>query len=149
MRILRGLVVAALAGAALVVSGVALGVGPWPGLAQAVVAPRGDVRYTASRSGNSTTVRALRVGAEGGVLTAARFGGSWVYTLYHRGNGKPFIHALNTGQRFAVCIDLPWRARPNEVWNARLALSRDGRRLIVRSGAAVVATVDTKTFRVL
>src|SRR5262249_53249701 len=32
--------------------------------------------------------------------------GSWVYTLYSRGQDKPFVHALNAAQRFAVCIDL-------------------------------------------
>jgi hypothetical protein len=37
MRVLRWLVVVAVAGVALIASGVAFGVGPWPGLAGAVV----------------------------------------------------------------------------------------------------------------
>jgi hypothetical protein len=75
--------------------------------------------------------------------------GTWVYTLYHRQTGKPFIHALNSDQRYAICIDLPWNAGFQEIWNARLALVPDGRRLLVRSNGAVVAKVDTRTFRVL
>ncbi len=273
MRVLRWLVVVAVAGAALIASGVALGVGPWPGLAGAVVSPSGDVRYTASRGNGSTTVRAVRPAKQGGVLATAQFdgawgipavtstgvaggvspdgrmlvlseppsykglrseskfllvstatlkledtivlngefgfdtlssdgrtlyliqhrsradlvsyvvrgydlrqkgllpgvivakgesgsmrgypvaratshGGTWVYTLYHRLNGNPFIHALNTGQRFAVCIDLPTRIGSSNIWSARIVLSPDGRRLVVRSGGAAVATVDTMTFRV-
>jgi hypothetical protein len=30
----------------------------------------------------------------------------WVYTLYDGGGHTPFIHALNTAERFTVCIDL-------------------------------------------
>jgi hypothetical protein len=273
MRVLRWLVVVAVAVAALIATGAALGVGPWPGLATAVVSPQGDVRYTASRAAGSTTVRAVRTVNEGGVLATAQvdgawgipavtstglagglspdgrmlvlseppnynglrsqskflllstatlavedtlvlpgeFGfdtlssdgrtlyliqhrsradlvsyvvrgydlqqkrllpgvivakgetgsmrgypvaratsraGTWVYTLYHRMNGNPFVHALNTGRRFAVCIDLPSRVASGNIWSARLVLSPDGRRLVVRSGGAAVATVDTRSFRV-
>ena len=271
---MRWLIAAAVAAAALIGASVAAGVAPWPGLAQSVVSARGDVRYTATRSADSTTVRALRVDANGGELASAKLDGkwgipavtstgvagglspdgrmlvlseppsynglrsqstflvlstdaltlknrivlkgefgfdalapdgrtlyviqhrshsdlvsyvvrgydlrqgrllpgvivakgesgsmrgypvsratskeaSWVYTLYHRGSGKPFIHALNTRRRFAVCIDLPWKPGSSNIWLARLALTPDGRRLMVRSGGAAVATVDTKTFRVL
>lgn len=83
------------------------------------------------------------------VARATSRAGSWVYTLYHRSSGNPFIHALNTRQRYAVCIDLPWRPQSSEVWSARLSLSPDGRRLAVRSTGTAVAAVDTKTFRVL
>jgi hypothetical protein len=273
MRIPRWTVVAALAGAALIATGAASGVGPWPGLAGTVVGPSGDVRYTASRSDGSTTVRALRVGAEPAVLGRATIDGNWgipavtstglagglspdgrllvltqpssfsglrhnstflvlstktlevaqqvevngefgfdavssdnrtlyliqhrsssdlisyivrgydlrqhrllkraivakgegttmrgypvsratsahgiwVYTLYHRMNGKPFIHALNTAQRYAICIDLTWEPGSDDVWSTRLALSHDGRKLMVRSHGSTVATVNTRTFRV-
>jgi hypothetical protein len=30
----------------------------------------------------------------------------WVYTLYDGGGHTPFVHALNTAERFTVCIDL-------------------------------------------
>jgi hypothetical protein len=73
--------------------------------------------------------------------------GAWVYTLYNPGTGNPFVHALNTSQRLAVCIDLP-RGAAEGIWNMRLALSADERRLQVRSGGTSIATVDTKTFRV-
>jgi hypothetical protein len=72
---------------------------------------------------------------------------AWVYTLYNRGSGRPFIHALNTIRRFAVCIDLPAVAS-NDVWNTRLSLSADGRHLLVRSHGTAVAMVDTKSFGV-
>jgi hypothetical protein len=273
MRIVRWTTVAAIVGAALISSTVALAVGPWPGLAQAVVSPGGDVRYTALRSGSSTIVRAVRAAAKGGVVARAtldgawgipaitstdvpgglspdgqtlvlsepptynglrstsRFqvlstrtlklektivlngefgfdalapdrrtlyviqhrssrdlvsyvvraydlvrnrllrgtivakgesgsmrgypvsratskGAAWVYTLYTRGNGEPFVHALNTVRRFAVCVDLP-RVAPENIWTTHLALSADGRRLLVRSGGTALAAVDTKTFSVV
>jgi hypothetical protein len=75
-------------------------------------------------------------------------GGSWVYTLYNRGSGAPFIHALNTARRAAVCIDLPHVAAGN-LWNMRLSVSPDGRRLQVRSNGSAIAAVDIKTLRVL
>jgi hypothetical protein len=272
MRSPRAPIVAAVAAAALIATGAAFGVGPWPGVAGTVVGPSGHVRYTASRSDGSTTVRALRVGAAPAVLgrttidgdwgipavtstglagglspdgrllvltqpptysglrttstflvlstkrlaiaqevaVDGEFGfdtvssdnrtlyliqhqsssdlvsyvvrgydlrqhrllkraivakgegttmrgypvsratstrGVWVYTLYHRMNGKPFVHALNTARRYAICIDLTWQP-PADVWSTRLALSRDGRKLMVRSQGSVVATVNTRTFRV-
>jgi DNA-binding beta-propeller fold protein YncE len=261
---------AAVAALALTISGAAHAVGPWPGLASAVVSPDGHVRYTASRSAESTTVRAVRAGTviasakfdglwgipaitstgvAGGlspdgrllvlaqpptytslrkesrllllstntlalretvvlkgefgfdalspngrtlyliqhksardlvayvvrgydlrqqrllsgaivakgesenmrgypVARATRAQGAWVYTLYTRQTGKPFIHALATNGRYAVCIDLPWAASRQQIWTTRLSLSRDGRKLLVRSDGAVVARVDTRSFRV-
>jgi hypothetical protein len=72
--------------------------------------------------------------------------GTWVYTLYTRGTGKPFVHALNAAQRYAVCIDLPWES--DNPWLAKLKLSSDDRRLFVRSNGVVVATIDTHNFKV-
>jgi hypothetical protein len=68
--------------------------------------------------------------------------GQWAYTLYHRDSGKPFVHALNAAQRFAVCIDLPTTGADG------LRLSKDGRQLAVRRGGATVATIDTRSFKV-
>jgi len=34
------------------------------------------------------------------------------------------------------------------MWEARLALTPDGRKLLVRSGGAVVSRIDTRSFRV-
>ena len=272
--VVRWAIVAAVVAAALIATGAALGVGPWPGLAAAVVSPDRHVAYNATRANGSTIVRARTLGPGAHVLATATFDGSWgipavtstgvsgglshdghllvlsepatynglrtesrfllisapslalrstialpgefgfdalsadgrtlyviqhrsaedlvayvvrgydlahkhllkgaivakgesstmrgypvsrataksgiwVYTLYHRQTGKPFIHALNTNARFAVCIDLPWAATDQEAWSARLALSATGNRLLVRSNGAVVATVDTRSFRVL
>jgi hypothetical protein len=60
--------------------------------------------------------------------------GSWSYTLYQRttAGGKPFIHALNTRARVAVCIDLDWKGNQNDLGSVHLTLSRDEQRLIVR-----------------
>lgn len=273
MPVVRWSSLAAVAAVALTISGAAHAVGPWPGLASAVISPGGDVRYTASRSAESTTVRARALGPGGAVIATAKldglwgipaitstgvagglspdgrvlvltqpprynglrtesrllllsartlalqdtivlkgeFGfdafsadgrtlyliqhksardlvayvvrgydlaqkrllaraivakgesenmrgypvaratraqGAWVYTLYTRQAGKPFIHALATNDRYAVCIDLPWASSPQQIWSTRLSLSRDGRKLLVRSQGTVVARVDTRSFRV-
>jgi hypothetical protein len=50
-------------------------------------------------------------------------GGSPVYTLYRRGADGAFVHALDTQNGVAVCVDLPAGA----TW--RLAWSRGGERL--------------------
>jgi len=34
--------------------------------------------------------------------------GHWVYTLYSNANNYPFVHALDTVHRTAVCIGVPW-----------------------------------------
>ena len=39
-------------------AGAALAVGPWPGLVSSVSSPSGEVRYTATRGGGVTTVKA-------------------------------------------------------------------------------------------
>src|SRR5262249_37651744 len=52
--------------------------------------------------------------------------GAWAYTLYARDAGEPFIHALDTANRGARCIDLPWHGSQNRLWQMRLALSSDG-----------------------
>ena len=58
--------------------------------------------------------------------------GGWVYTLYSRADKSPFIHALDAAHRAAVCIDLHWSGPPSVASHFRLALSADGRRLVVR-----------------
>jgi hypothetical protein len=75
---------------------------------------------------------------------AAR-GGRWVYTLYLRQHGAPFVHALDTVGRRAVCVDLPMQARK---WTLRLSLAR--RTIVVRARgkSAPIARIDTRSFRV-
>jgi hypothetical protein len=65
--------------------------------------------------------------------------GRWAYTLYANGE-KPFVHALDTVARRAVCVDLPHAGD-------RLALH--GTRLIVLNQSRRVAVVDTRTLQVL
>jgi len=75
--------------------------------------------------------------------------GTWVYTLY--GNGRyPFIHALDTRNVEAVCIDLPKSWNRIDVAGLRLRWMADGR-LTVRyqSGGRPLATVDVKRLRVV
>jgi len=75
---------------------------------------------------------------------------AWAYTLYRRDGAKPFIHALDTTNRRAVCIDLPWRGSQDALWRVRLTLSADQTKLVLqrRGGGDPVAVVDTRTFRV-
>jgi len=82
------------------------------------------------------------------VSRATGHAGRWVYTLYNRQTGEPFVHALDTNHRYAVCIDLPEQVGGQDIWQTRLALTVNGRTLLVRSGGAVVARVDTTSFRV-
>lgn len=66
--------------------------------------------------------------------------GRWAYTLYRGGGEGPFVHALDTVRRAAVCVDLP-RA------GSRLALR--GSRIVVLNRGHEVAAVDARTLRVI
>jgi hypothetical protein len=51
---------------------------------------------------------------------ATSAGGRWVYTLYQKPSGEPFVHALDTVRGVAYCIDLPAnRALSNIVLSLR------------------------------
>jgi len=83
------------------------------------------------------------------VARATSAGGDWVYTLYQRGNEEPFVHALDTVSRTAVCIDLPWNTSDGEgIGTARLTLS--GTTLRVEGGHSSPArfAVDLTSFSV-
>jgi hypothetical protein len=68
--------------------------------------------------------------------------GVWAYTLYQGvGASKPFIHALDTVHRRAVCIDLEWHGTQAELAKLRLRLSADGRHLLLSSRGRTVITV--------
>lgn len=56
-------------------------------------------------------------------------GGRWVYTLYQKPNGEPFVHALDTVGAVAHCIDLPSNGN---VYNLVLSLGNGDRTLAVR-----------------
>ena len=72
--------------------------------------------------------------------------GRWVYTLYTRPGGHPFVHALDAVHRRAVCIDLPWRGSQARIWGMKLALGPG--RLVVHHGKERAAVIDTRRFRV-
>jgi hypothetical protein len=59
--------------------------------------------------------------------------GTWAYTLYQRQGAQPFIHALNTRDRLAICIDLEWKGDLNDVGAIRLTLSPDEKQLVIRT----------------
>jgi hypothetical protein len=73
----------------------------------------------------------------------------WAYTLYGGSSVPAFIHALDTRHVDAVCIDLPWKYLPANVWSYRLRSDGDGH-LVVRGphGRALV-TVDRRSDRIL
>lgn len=76
---------------------------------------------------------------------AADRDGTWVYTLYTRDGEEPFIHALNTRERRAVCIDLPLPEGQKPHRRTRLEMSPDGARLDVRRDGSTLVSVNTKT----
>ena len=71
--------------------------------------------------------------------------GRWAYTLYD-GTEHPFVHALDTANRSARCIDLDWLHGRKDLWAMRFAVSPDGGELRVHSGEKTVALVDTGTW---
>jgi hypothetical protein len=75
--------------------------------------------------------------------------GNWVYTLSQSGDNYPFVHALDTVHRTAVCIGLPWRwSDAQGIGTAKLSLQ--GATLKIEGGAVTQKRflLDTRTFRV-
>jgi hypothetical protein len=68
--------------------------------------------------------------------------GRWVYTLYTRQGAGPFVHALDSVQGEAVCLDLPWHGSQDALWKLKMRLSADGKKLVLR-GAGRTVVVDT------
>jgi hypothetical protein len=64
------------------------------------------------------------------VTRATSADGTWVYTLY-AGGKMPFVHALDTTHRQAVCLDLAWKGSHDPLWQMRLRLTADGRKLVL------------------
>jgi hypothetical protein len=61
---------------------------------------------------------------------ATSAGGAWVYTLYSGGK-MPFVHALDTVHRQAVCLDFPWKGSQEALWQMRFRLSADGKKVVL------------------
>jgi hypothetical protein len=72
-------------------------------------------------------------------------GDRWAYTLYFRPTGTPFIHALDTVGRRAVCVDLP-RSLNLDPGNAQVRLAAGGAVLEIVTDGATRAMVDTRRF---
>ena len=85
------------------------------------------------------------------VSRVASADGRWAYTLYGNGGGYPFVHALDTMKRTAVCIGIPWIGSQDSLWRSRLHLV-DGGRLLTVSGADPTGrrfAIDTRTLRLV
>jgi hypothetical protein len=73
--------------------------------------------------------------------------GRWAYTLYDGGE-HPFIHALDTVDARAVCIDLH-EVKPSTVYRSKLTVGADGSDLTVTDRKhGPLAVVDTASFEV-
>ncbi len=86
---------------------------------------------------------------EGSAVTRATSAdGRWVYTLYSRPGGYPFIHALDTVNGVAHCTGLPWHGGQAPLWNIRMTLGGDGKTLAVhwKSGKPWL-TLNTANWR--
>jgi len=70
--------------------------------------------------------------------------GRWVYTFYSNQNNYPFVHALDTVKRTAVCIGIPfdWAADQTEINQATLSI--EGGMLAIGSRFLL----DRSTFKV-
>jgi hypothetical protein len=80
--------------------------------------------------------------------------GRWEYTLYDGGGHEPFIHALDTVGRSAVCIDLPQLEGRNDLSLMRLDVDPSGGPITVLDREAghprsnPLLRVDSETFAV-
>jgi hypothetical protein len=82
------------------------------------------------------------------VTRATSADGRWAYTLYDSAE-HPFVHALDTEGRRAVCIDLhSLAARKRGAWGLRLDVGPGGSPLTVETRSRVLASVDARTFEV-
>ena len=55
--------------------------------------------------------------------------GRWVYTLYARPDGYPFVHALDAVRGVAHCIGIPWHGKMEAIWRLRMSVRDRGRTL--------------------
>jgi hypothetical protein len=79
------------------------------------------------------------------VTRAASLDGGWAFTLYTRGQARPFIHALDTRHRAARCIDLPWRNVGNALANVKMRVEGTRSLVLWQPGTGRLGVVDTTT----
>ena len=69
--------------------------------------------------------------------------GRWAYTLYDGAGKEPFVHALDTVNGEAHCIDLELLAGRQDLYGLRLGLGPGGSGLAVLDGAEKLTAIDT------
>lgn len=69
--------------------------------------------------------------------------GRWAYTLY-QAEGHSFVHALDTVNRKAACIDLPADTPPEYVGDSRLVVGPSGDLTVESRSGGVLAVIDTR-----
>jgi hypothetical protein len=72
--------------------------------------------------------------------------GRWAYTLYDGAGHEPFVHALDTVNGDAHCIDLEMLAGRQDLYNLRLGLGPGDSGLAVLDGAEKLTVIDTMSF---
>jgi hypothetical protein len=80
------------------------------------------------------------------ITRATTADGRWAYTLYDGAGKEPFVHALDTVNSEAHCIDLAMLAGRQNLYDLRLGLGEGDAGLAVFDGARKVAAIDTSTF---
>jgi hypothetical protein len=78
------------------------------------------------------------------VARATTQNGRWVYTLYSNPNNYPFVHALDTVHRTAVCIGIPMDWTTNQAQINQSTLRVQGGKLSIGG----VYVLDRSTFKV-
>ena len=75
--------------------------------------------------------------------------GASAYTLYNGLDSHAFVHALDTVNRSARCIDLPWSGDAQSgLEHTRMTVTKDGMLVLSERGVGVLARIDTRTFEV-
>jgi hypothetical protein len=74
--------------------------------------------------------------------------GRWHYTLYARMDGQAFVHALDSQQRHARCIDLPLNPDRTDVYSLHLRMGGGGTMQVVGKQGRALLNVDTASFAV-
>lgn len=69
--------------------------------------------------------------------------GRWAYTLY-QAQDHSFVHALDTVNRKAACVDLPADTPPEYVGDSRLIVAPNGDVTVNSRSGGVLAVIDTR-----